>query len=238
MALGGVLEEGASIVEGAVGGIQHASRGVAKTLYPAGKAPEALNTKYAKIINKAAEKQRINGAYLWGVFGTESSFGRDNAKGGPFQFEPATARAEGYPLGVNEGSRITSLGAFARQAEATAKYLKSLGINQNPKAALEKYNSGKSGGDATYYNKVVEHAKTFSSWASGLPEEDTKITEETEKNPTTPEGGTWGKFGELGINLILVLAGAALLIYGVMVMVRPRDKALAPPKIPGMVGIV
>ena len=42
-------------------------------------------------------------------------------------------------------------------------------------------------------------------------------------------GGLWGDLGELGLKLILLLAGAFLVVYGIMVAVRPRDRALSLP---------
>jgi hypothetical protein len=42
-------------------------------------------------------------------------------------------------------------------------------------------------------------------------------------------GAMWGKFGLLGVNIVLLLAGAVLFVYGVMVAVKPRGQALSLP---------
>lgn len=223
MSIFGVLTEAAGDFEGAV---EHAARSYA----PGVQHTQSNQSKAAEIILKAGEKQKVNPAYVWGVFGTESSYGTDNAKGGPFQFEPATAKQYGYPLGVNEGKTITNWKAFEKQAEVAASYLRVLGINKNPQAALEKYNSGKSGKDAVYYQKVVAHAKTFNlPFASeGQNKQETEKVE-AEKNAWGPEGGAWSKLTEIGIGLILLFAGALLLIYGIAVAVRSREKAFSNP---------
>lgn len=177
--------------------------------------------KAEQAIQKASEKYKINPAYLWGVYGVETDHGANiktsstGAKG-PFQFEPETAKAYGYPTGVNENG-VTNWAAFGQQAEAAARYLSSLGLSKNPSKALEAY----SGHTPGYTEKVVESAK---SWGKiGTTEAENKA--EAEKTENTPVEGLWPKFGELGVNLILVLVGAALLVYGVMVMVRPRKPA-------------
>ena len=175
-------------------------------------------------IQKAGEKYKINPAYLWGIYGTETSYGSainvsSTGARGPFQFEPATAKAYGYPLGVNEHG-ITSWTAFQQQANAAAHYLAAHGGVKNPQAAVRAYNPG----EASYLSKVIQHSQ---SWGKAMTSE-SENQQESEKVSQTPIEGAWPKFGELGLNLILILAGAALLIYGVMVMVKPRDKALSP----------
>ncbi len=39
-------------------------------------------------------------------------------------------------------------------------------------------------------------------------------------------------WGELGMNIVLLLAGAALVVYGIMVAVRPRESAFSLPRMP------
>lgn len=225
--MSGLLSDLIKVPEDVVGGVQHVARGAAKVTNPVIE-PHPEQLKHAEIVRAEAEKVGINQAYLWGVFGTESSYGTNNAKGGPFQFEPPTAKQYGYPLGVNEGSSITDLKAFEKQAEVAAKYLKALGINKNPQAALEEYNSGKAGGDAAYYKKVVAHAHSLPAQFA-TAEQNQKETQAVESNPWSPQGGAWGKLLEIGLTLILILAGAALLVYGIAVAVRPRDRALGVP---------
>lgn len=43
---------------------------------------------------------------------------------------------------------------------------------------------------------------------------------------------SWGSLTEFGVTAILMVIGAALVIYGIIVMVRPREGALEPPKVP------
>lgn len=52
------------------------------------------------VVKEAAEKHGIDPSFLWGVYGTETSFGHNVSRSstgaeGPFQFEPETARAIG-----------------------------------------------------------------------------------------------------------------------------------------------
>jgi membrane-bound lytic murein transglycosylase B len=222
----GVLETGAKIVEGGIGAVQHAGRSYAPGV---AKRPRSDLAREQEAIQKAGERWKINPAYLWGIYGVETSFGANisvssTGARGPFQFEPATAKQYGYPLGVNE-HKITNWGAFQQQANAAAHYLAAHGGVKDPTGAVRAYNPG----EASYLSKVVAAAQ---SWGKAMTTEATnqQETEKVERNPMSPEGGTWGKFGELGLNLILILAGAALLVYGVMVMVRPRERALSPPK--------
>ncbi len=45
-------------------------------------------------------------------------------------------------------------------------------------------------------------------------------------------GFDWSKLSEFAVKLVLVLAGAVLVVYGVMVAVRPRESAFNFPKMP------
>lgn len=231
MALGSFLEE-LPVVGAAGEGYREAGEAITKgTVHnPYVKPPPKTNLGRAQeAIQRASEKYKINPAYLWGIYGTETSFGSainvsSTGAKGPFQFEPATAKQYGYPVGVNEHS-ITSWSAFQAQANAAAHYLanhaagpyKTRAIAE--RAAVAAYNPG----EASYLSKVLEHAKSWGK--AGTSEGENQ--QETEKESQTPVEGLWPKFGELGLNLILILAGAALLIYGVMIMVKPREKAFS-----------
>lgn len=228
----GVLETGLKVVEGGVGAIQHAARSYA----PGVNRPQSQLSREQQAIQKAGERWKINPAYLWGIYGVETSFGSkidvsSTGARGPFQFEPATAKQYGYPLGVNEHG-ITNWGAFQQQANAAAHYLAAHGGTKDPTGAVRAYNPG----EASYLSKVVAAAQ---SWGKAMTTQATneQETEHVESNPMSPEGSTWSRFGELGLNLILVLAGAALLVYAVMVMVRPRERAFALPKRPTVVPV-
>lgn len=227
-----IFESAAHIVEGGVGAVQHAARSYA----PGVNRPRSQMSREQEAIQKASERWKINPAYLWGIYGVETSFGSkidvsSTGARGPFQFEPATAKEYGYPLGVNEHG-ITNWGAFQAQANAAAHFLAAHGGTKDPQKAVQAYNPG----EASYLSKVVAAAQ---SWGKAMTTQATneQETAHVEANPMTPEGGTWSKFGELGLNLILVLAGAALLVYAVMVMVRPRERALSLPKAPSVVPV-
>jgi Transglycosylase SLT domain len=79
-----------------------------------------------QIVRKAAATEHVPFNILWGVYGAETGHGSDvktsstGAKGS-FQFEPATAKAYGYPY-TNE----TSEKVFNEQALAAGKYLAAL----------------------------------------------------------------------------------------------------------------
>jgi hypothetical protein len=215
-----VLTSAAEAVEAGVGTIQHAARFYAPGVK--GNPPSQM-AKEQEAIQRASEKYKVNPAYIWGIFGVETSFGSDIKRSstgarGPFQFEPETAKQYGYPIGANE-PRITNWAAFQKQADATAHFLAAHNGTKDPQGAVKAYNPG----EADYLKKVVAAAQ---SWGKALSTQSAnqQETEHVEENPTTPEAGTWAKFGALGLNLILILAGAALLVYGVMVMLRPRDK--------------
>lgn len=187
-------------------------------------APEGALLKAANITTAAANKYKINPNMLWGIYGVETAFGKDIKNSttgavGAFQFEPATAKEYGYPLQnvtVEQNPKV-----FQEQAEAAARYLVAHGGVKNIRAAVAAYNPG----EASYLSKVEKAATNLPKQFAGNAEE-SSIQAGAEQ---TPVEGLWPKFGELGVNLILVLVGAALLVYGVMVMVRPREKALQAP---------
>lgn len=211
--------------------VKHAGEFYAKELTPVKHAEPTLERK-EKIVRAAGEKVGINYVYLWGIFGTETNYGNDSKTSsagaeGPFQFEPETAKAYGYPLGVNNSGTITDWKAFEEQAEAAARYLKASGINKNPRAAIEIYNSGKAGGAPSYYQSVLAHAKSF----LGIETTGNENKAETEKveNPQTSESSIWSKLQSLGVAAILLLGAVFLMVYGVMLAVGKgagRFKAL------------
>src|SRR5215472_1758056 len=101
------------------------------------------------VITEAASKYGIDPKVLWGLYGTETSFGHDLSTSsagaeGPFQFEPATARA----MGVNPHD-------FRSSAFGAARYLsqyKGRGVG----GMLSAYNAGPGGGyQSDYVNKTL-----------------------------------------------------------------------------------
>lgn len=198
-------------------------------------------SKAQEAIRRASEQYRINPAFLWGIFGVETSYGsniRTSSTGakGPFQFEPATAAKYGYPLGVNE-PHITDWAAFQQQANAAAHYLAASGGTHNPRGAIESYYAGHPGtaAGADYYSKVVAHARSY-----GYPERSNNANkaETAHVEEAKPEGSGLSLIGELGklaFTAILLLAGAVLVVYGIMVGIRPPDRALSIPRLPVIV---
>lgn len=231
-----------SIVPGA-GYVEHAARTYAKALHPAATYHPGRLAQEARIVQAAAEKYDINPAIEWGIYGAETKHGQDvhtSSTGavGPFQFEPATAAKYGYPTNVNVNG-VTNMGAFKKQAEATARYLASLlpggkgehgvkpgaGWNQAWEQAIAHYSGG-----GYNLSHVKQEAKSFPYAAQyGVQAEDESEHEQVEKNPTE-EGSIWSKLGEFSITAVLLIAGVVLLIYGVMVAVRPRENALSIPR--------
>ncbi len=107
------------------------------------------------VITQAASKYGIDPKILWGLYGTETSFGKNTSTSsagavGPFQFEPGTAKS----LGVNPND-------FKSAAFGAARYLaqyKSRGVG----GMLSAYNAGPAGGyQAGYVNTTLQNAKSF-----------------------------------------------------------------------------
>lgn len=109
-------------------------------------------------IAQTAAKYGLSPRTLWGVYGTESSFGSNPSTSsagaqGPFQFIPSTWAQYGHG----------SVQDFSASLDAAARYLKSLGANTNPASAgtlsaINNYN-GNGGGasSATSYAQSVLH---------------------------------------------------------------------------------
>jgi hypothetical protein len=107
------------------------------------------------IITEAAQRYGVRPDILWGLYGTETSFGKNVSTSsagavGPFQFEPATAKG----MGVNPYN-------FRSAAEGAARYLaqyKSRGVG----GMLSAYNAGPAGGyQSGYVNTTLQNAKTY-----------------------------------------------------------------------------
>ncbi len=232
-----------TIVKGAEGAYKGIETGVnviergAASYAPKVKEPHPQQLTEAQAVLNAANKWHINPEILWGVYGAETSHGSDvktssTGARGPFQFEPETAKQYGYPYGVNENG-VTNMAAFAKQADAAAHYLSALlpggkgetaamkgaAWNTAWNTALQHYSGGGYG-----LAHVQAEGKSLSG-NFGTSFQNQEETRKVEEGPTSPTG----KFGELGLMLVLMLAGAILLIYGVAVAVRPQDKAFSSP---------
>jgi murein DD-endopeptidase MepM/ murein hydrolase activator NlpD len=109
------------------------------------------------IITAAAQRYGVRPDILWGLYGTESSFGKNPGTSsagavGPFQFLPSTAKE----MGVDPYN-------FRSAAFGAAKYLsqyKSRGVG----GMLSAYNAGPAGGyQSGYVNTTLQNAKSYGS---------------------------------------------------------------------------
>ncbi len=113
------------------------------------------------IVAEAANRYGVSPSILWGVYGTETSFGKNLSTSsagaeGPFQLEPATARG----LGVNPHD-------FKSSAFGAAKYLSQF-KGRGTGGMLSAYNAGPAGGyQADYVNKTLQNAKSFGDIVKG-----------------------------------------------------------------------
>ena len=102
-----------------------------------------------------AQKYGVSPHTLWGIYGTETTYGKNiatsstGAEGG-FQFEPETAKTYGYPLTNHPNAK-----QFAAQAEAAARYIATMTRKYGSEAkAVEAYYAGHPGGQSEYLHKV------------------------------------------------------------------------------------
>jgi hypothetical protein len=175
-------------------------------------------------VRAAATFHGISPETLWGVYGTETSFGTNIAVSsagavGPFQFMPATAKM--YKIDPMD---------FKQAAFGAAHYLSDSGADRDPEstktaAALNTYSGG---GGAEYRKKVLENGKTLSK----NPLKDVDLGSVTDPI-TAPikaaddigsaigsgikwltDPSSWLRVGKgaLGFTLIVIGTGAAVLI--------------------------
>ena len=115
-----------------------------------------------QIIARAATKFGISPSILWGLYGTETSFGHNvttSSAGavGPFQFEPGTARS----MGVNPYD-------FESAAFGAAKYLSQY-KGRGLAGMLSAYNAGPAGGlQPSYVHSVLQNARSWGGAAPGI----------------------------------------------------------------------
>lgn len=222
---------GVAVVAITIPHIENPGEGWAKLLHPA-KAPHTAENKAAEAILHAATEWHVNPAYLWGIYGVETGFGADIAISstgakGPFQFEPATAAEYGYPVGVNEHGPVTDWTAFRKQAGAAAHYLAAHGGAKNIQAAVRSYNPG----EASYLGKVTQAAKSFSHPIAGeaASQKEAETVNAASSKGTGLVGEIFAALSTFALRGVLLAAGAVLLIYGIMVAVRPRERAFSIP---------
>src|SRR5947207_7384768 len=115
-----------------------------------------------QIITEAAHRYGVDPKVLWGLYGTETSFGKNVSRSsagaiGPFQLLPSTAKG----MGVNPYD-------FKSAAFGAARYLsqyKSRGVG----GMLSAYNAGPAGGyQSGYVNTTLQNAKTYGA-GGGAP---------------------------------------------------------------------
>lgn len=203
----------------------------AHELYPATRTPQSYLGHAGEVIAKAAHAHGVNAAYLWGIFGVETSYGSKigrSATGaeGPLQFEPGTARALHLTV-KNTSGQITDWGAFANEADAAARLLVQYGYKKNARKAIEAYNGGPGnvGSHATreYYESVLKHGGTYSRVGPGGIEPEEKAKAISEGETPKAEGAGAGLIGELIAGLggllttgVLLIAGMALVVFGLI----------------------
>lgn len=112
-------------------------------------------------------------------------------------------------------------------------HLSNTGLPTNPNAlqALEDLGVVHGPHSETPITKTIEKA------AGGPAEAGKAIDEAPRKGAEAVAKAFQKKWLELGVTLILVLAGALLLVYGVAVAVRPRESAFSLPKMPAVVPV-
>lgn len=114
------------------------------------------------IITQAAQKYGIDPKILWGLYGTETSFGKNVSRSsagavGPFQFLPSTAKG----MGVNPND-------FTSAAYGAAKYLSQYKV-RGVAGMLSAYNAGPAGGlQQGYVDTTLKNAQSYGS-APSLP---------------------------------------------------------------------
>lgn len=133
-----------------------------------------------QIITQAAQRYGVDPKILWGLYGTESSFGHNPSRSsagavGPFQFLPSTAKG----MGVDPYN-------FKSAAFGAARYLSQY-KNRGVGGMLSAYNAGPAGGfQKAYVDTTLKNAQSYGTGAGrnvgGMPQP---------KAPTTTsEAGT------------------------------------------------
>ncbi len=108
-----------------------------------------------QIITEAARKYGVSPKLLWGLYGTETSFGKNVSRSsagavGPFQFLPSTARG----MGVNPYN-------FKSAAYGAARYLSQY-KTRGTAGMLSAYNAGPGGGiQRSYVNTTLRNAQSY-----------------------------------------------------------------------------
>lgn len=189
-----------------------------------------LNQRLA-IVKQKAKKAGIPWEILWGVEGVETTHGNNittSSAGarGPFQFIAPTAKQWKYPYTNQQTPQI-----YAQQAESAADYLASLFHEHGSwDAALRAYSGGGYG-----LAKVKEDSEGTQVVPGGFvkgsllaaPVEAVAAPVEAAKSALEFLQGKG--VVNLLITGVLLIAGALLAAYGILVAVRPRESAFSIP---------
>jgi|GEM_PF-4177745 len=202
-------------------------------------APTQYRRNYLSL--QSSKKYGVPVAYLIGIEGIETAFGTNVSTSsagamGYFQFVKGTANEYSYPY-TNEKTEPV----YAAQSDAAAHYLSVLYREKKSwAAAIAAYSGGgytladvesKWQESQKAYLHERERGKSFLGGAGSVPGEVGKTIENAVKLPgSILEWLNSGGPVKLGLDLLLVLAGLALLVYGVIVAVRPRERAISMPR--------
>jgi Transglycosylase SLT domain len=180
-----------------------------------------------ELARQSAAKYHIPFSVLWGVSGVETSHGTNistssaGAKGW-FQFIAPTAQLYNYPY-----TNATDANTLHLQADAAAHYLSDL-YHQHGSwdAALKAYSGGGYG-----WSQVAAKGGEKAPGPIGQAYLGTKAVVEAPVNAAEEVLGWVEKEGplKLATTVVLLLAGAVLVVYGIMVAVRPRESAFDAP---------
>lgn len=166
----------------------------------------------------------------------------------PYAAAIALAESKGNP--TEEGHNTN--GTVDRglwQINSVHGNLSTTDVAANAKAAVQIWNEGKgsfapwvtfkTGAYRAYLTpqnlkssiKQGESIEPMSVLSAGILKE-SKAEEGAEKALEDAAKFSWPQLGEFAVTAVLLLAGAVLVVYGIMVAVRPRESALSLPKMP------
>lgn len=159
----------------------------------------------------------------------------------PYAAAIALAESKGNPTAEGHNTNGT-IDRGLWQINSVHGALSTFNVAENAKAAVQiAKESGGFGPWVTYKTGAYEAYLTPANLASGVKDgeaieplstfdPETVLPEEAAKAAAKAFESLFGKFGNLVVNGVLLLAGAVLVVYGIMVAVRPSESALSLPK--------
>jgi hypothetical protein len=181
-------------------------------------------------VSAAANKHGIPFWTLWGVFGAESSWG----KGGTNWFGLVSVPRTGSFAGDAEASASTLSRLYKEHGNSWEPALRAYSGNSYGEAHLKELVSPVSGHKGTDPGAQPQ-AGLFGILEGKVPgfapqgKTERSLEKLTEQGPTGWVAELLAGAGKLVLTGVLLLAGAVLVIYGIMVAVRPRDRAFSIP---------